>query len=295
MLVRVPSEDHLRRADFFLAERRSVRVGRVGLVGRGVTDVRSHDDEGRPSGLGGRLSVGLLERVHVVRVGNPQDVPAVSLESLLHVLVEGELRVPLDRDVIVVVEKIQLSEPQMTRERRRFRGDSLHEVAVAAKPPHPVIHDLLAGPVEAFREQPFRDRHADGVSESLAERSGRDLHARRVPALRVSRRGRAPLPEILDVVERNTVAGQKQNRVEQHRGVTVGQDEAVAVRPVRIGRVVSKPARPQRVGRGRKRHRRPRVARFRFLNRVHGKRPNRVDAELVELEIRARRRGFVPD
>jgi hypothetical protein len=49
-------------------------------------------------------------------------------------------------------------------------------------------------------------------------------------------RQRAELAEALDLVERHVgVAGEMQQRIEQHRAVAGRQHEAVAVRPVRIG------------------------------------------------------------
>src|SRR5450830_1637037 len=103
-------------------------------------------------------------------------MPAVPFEPFLNVLVEGEASVAFDRDVIVVIEQVQLAEAEMPGERRRFGGDSLHEVAVAAESPHPVVDDLVAGAVEPVREEAFGDRHSDGISESLPERPGCDLN-----------------------------------------------------------------------------------------------------------------------
>ena len=45
---------------------------------------------------------------------------------------------------------------------------------------------------------------------------------------------RAPLPELLELVEREVVAGEVQHRVEEHRRVARGEHEAVAVRPLRV-------------------------------------------------------------
>ena len=76
---------------------------------------------------------------------------------------------------------------------------------------------------------------------------------------------------------------QVQQRVQEHRGVPGRQHEAVAVRPDRIGGVEAQEALPQRVGDGGHRHRRPGVARVRLLDRVDRQRPDRVDAERVDV------------
>ena len=101
-------------------------------------------------------------------------------------------------------------------------------------------------PVELGGQAALGDGHADRVREALAERSGRRLDAGRQAVLRVAGRARAPLPERLEVVQREVVAGQVEERVEEHRGVAGRQDEAVAIRPVRVGRRVAQEARPQR-------------------------------------------------
>ncbi len=74
-------------------------------------------------------------------------------------------------------------------------------------------------------------------------------------------RGRAPLAELLQVVERHAVAGQVQRRVLEDAGVAGRQHEAVAVGPVRIARVVPHLLLVEEVGDRRERHRRPGMAR----------------------------------
>jgi len=77
--------------------------------------------------------------------------------------------------------------------------------------------------------------------------------------------------------------GQMEHRIEQHRGVAIREDEAVAVRPDRVGGVEAEEALPERVGDGGHRHRRSGMARVRLLDRVDRQRANRVDAELVDV------------
>lgn len=66
----------------------------------------------------------------------------------------------------------------------------------------------------------------------------------------MARRLRIELAERLDLIERHLlVAGKMQQRVEQHRAVTGGENEAVAVRPGWIGSVVFQELREQHGGR----------------------------------------------
>src|SRR5450432_3484676 len=98
----------------------------------------------------------------------------------------------------------------------------------------------MAGPIELRREQSLGERHAHGVGETLPQWPGRRFHARRYAHLGMAWRHRVQLPEALYFIERERIAAQMQQRVLQHRAVPVGQDEAVAIWPMRVGRVVTK-------------------------------------------------------
>ena len=80
------------------------------------------------------------------------------------------------------------------------------------------------------------------------------------------------------VVERQVVARQVEQGILQHGGVAAGEDEPVAVGPVGIGGIVPEEPVPEHVGRGGERHGGARVAGLGCLHRVHGQRPDGVDA-----------------
>ena len=134
-----------------------------------------------------------------------QRVPAVGLEALRAVLGgEAQRRRAVERDVVVVVEVDQAAEAELAGERRGLGGDALHEVAVGDDRVDVVVLDL--GP-ERLAQELLGHRHADAVGEALAERPGRDLDARRdvhAVALGVARGERAPLAEVLELVERRS-------------------------------------------------------------------------------------------
>ena len=127
------------------------------------------------------------------------------------------------------------------------------------------------GAVDPAAHQLGGERHPDRIAEALAERSGRGFDARREPVLGMPGRARAPLAEVLDVVERQVVAGQVQDRVEQHRSVPAREHEAIAVRPLRrLGHVAQVPG--EQLDRdSRERHRRAGMAAVGFLHGVDGK------------------------
>src|ERR1035437_3011559 len=171
----------------------------------------------------------------------------------------------------------------MPRQRRGLGGDPLLKVTIGADGVHEMIDQVVARPVELSREAALGNRHPDAVRESLAERSGGPLDTLGMSMLGVAGSERAPLAERLQVLERQPVAGQIEQRVEQHAGVAGGWKEAISVWPAWINGGGAREWRPQRVGHRRHSHRRAGMAGVGLLNGVHGKRPNGVDRELVEV------------
>ena len=111
--------------------------------------------------------------------------------------------------------------------------------------------------------------------------------------LGVAGRLAAPLPECLMSSSETTAlehpalvvhthARQVEHRVEEHRGMAVGEHEAVAVGPGRFGRVVAECACQSAYATRRQAHGGPGVAGIRLLHRVHGQRADRVDRELLD-------------
>ena len=139
-------------------------------------------------------------------------------------------------------------------------------------------------------EQLLGEREADGVGEALAERAGGGLHAGRVADFGMAGRLRVQLAELADLLHRQVVAGEVQQRVLQHRAVAVGEHEAVAVGPRGIRRVVAQVAPPEHLGDLGHAHRHAGMAGVGLLHRVHGERADGVDDVGV---ARRRRSGSV--
>ena len=206
------------------------------------------------------------------------DVPAVRLEPLALVLaVERERGRAVDRDPVVVVDVDELTEPELARDRCRLLADALHEVAVGADRVDEAVDDVVLWPIPAIRQVALRDRDADAVGEPLTEWTGGRLDSRRVPPLGVTRRPRAPLPELLEILERDVVPREVQGRVLEDAGVPRGEDEAVAPGPVRLRRIVTHLLGVEQVRDGGERHRGSRVPGVCLLHRVHRERADRVD------------------
>ena len=269
-----PAVGPLRLAHLLLAEWLAVGLGGVDLVRRAIADVAIDDDQRWTSVLHLEFVKSPGEQLEVVGVAYPGDVPPVAHEAGGDVVRIGDLGTPVDRDVVVVVDPAEVVEPLVPGERGGLAGDTLHEVAVAGEGVDVEVEELEAGVVEA-RRQPLRgDRHPDAGRDPLAERAGGGLDPGGQPVLGMPRALRAELAEALDVVETDRGLadhlvirvdrpdpGQIEERVEQHRGVTVGEDEAVAVRPDRVLGIEAQEPLPEDVGDRRQRHRRPGMAR----------------------------------
>ncbi len=190
---------------------------------------------------------------------------------------------PVDRDAVVVEEDDQLAQPEVAGDRDRLVADPLHQVAVGGDDVGVVVDDVVA---ELCGHQPFGERHADGVAEPLAERTGGGLDAGGDEVLRVPRRLRAELPEVPDLVHRHPLDAEEiEDRIEQHRAVAGGEHEAVAVGPARLGRVEFEVAGEQHgrdIGHA---HRHAGMARFGAFNGIHGERADRIRHTLVLDEV----------
>jgi hypothetical protein len=237
------------------------------------------------------VSSAAFEIVDVVHV---HDVPAIGLEPLADVLVEGECGVALDRDVVAVVDPAQVGEFQVAGDARGLGADAFHHVAVAAHDVDVMVEQRETGLVVARRQPALGDRHADRIAATLPERACRRLDTGGVAIFGVAGGARRELTKLLDVVEADRgMAGllartidlldarQMQQRVEQHRGVADRQHETVAVGPLRRAGIVAQIVAPHRPADRRERHRRARVARVRLLHRVHRQRADRVDLQAL--------------
>ena len=99
-----------------------------------------------------------------------------------------------------------------------------------------------------------------------------------------------PPADVVLVVERQVVAGQVEEAVEEHPRVPGGKDEAVTVGPVGVAGIVAEEARPEDVGHWLGIHRHPRVTGVSLLDRVHAQGAAGVDAEIIEFDSGVRHR-----
>jgi len=159
--------------------------------------------------------------------------------------------------------------------------DTFHHATITQKHVGIVIDDLVARLVEFRRQQLFRHRHSHCIGDTLAERAGGGFNTRRVAVFGMTRGLGMHLAETLQLIHGQIVTRQMQQRVDQHRAVSVRQHEAIAVSPLRVSRVVTQMAVPQYIGDLSHAHRRAGMTRIRLLHSIHRQHANRA-SDVIE-------------
>ena len=281
------AEALLEACDLRAAQLAAVHAVVARLRGQGPADDRGHPDERRPVGDGlGRLDglVQLLDvlgvRREAVREVDVLGVPPVGGVAGFDVFGEGDLRVALDRDPVVVVDQDEVAQVERGGQRGRLRRHPLLHAPVAGDAVHEAVEDGGAGGGVRVEELPVpagTHREADSIRHARAERAGRALDAVGVAELGVAGGPALPLAQVLQVLQFQAVARQVELGVLQHRGVPGGQDEPVAADPARVGRVGAHHLLVEHVRDGRQRDRRARVAVASLLDGVRGQDAGEVD------------------
>ena len=270
-----PPEVLAGQRDFVVAQRGAVTLFLALLVRRAeADDGLAADDGGLVRDLAG-LFDRLLDSFRIMAVDFGNDVPAVGFEPLRRVVVEPAHHIAMaahfavDGNVVVVVEGNQLAQLHGTRQRTGFMGNTFHQTAVAQEHIGVMVDNVVARLVELTGQGAFGKRHADGIGDALPQGTGGRLDARRIAIFRVARGLRMQLTEPLQLFNREFIAGQVQQGIDQHRAMSVGQDEAVAVRPFGVHRIVAQIVVPQNLGNVGHTHGRSRMSGIRFLHGVH--------------------------
>ncbi len=171
-------------------------------------------------------------------VDRADDVPAVGHETQGGVVDEPGRDLSVNGNAVVVVQRHQLVELPGAGQRRGFVADAFHQAAVAQEHIGAVVDHGMVCPIELAGQQLLGQRHAHGIGKSLAQRTRRGFHARRDAVLGMAGGLAVQLAEILQLLHRQVITGEIEQRVQQHRRMSVGQHETIAVKPVWIARVV---------------------------------------------------------
>ena len=117
----------------------------------------------------------------------------------------------------------------------------------------------------------------------LAKGTRGDLDPRGLEGFRVTGGFGAPLPELLEILQANTlVAGEVQQRIEEHAAVAGREHEAIPVEPLGIAGVVAQHLVPEGIGHRRRAHRQAGVAGIGLVDRIDRQEADAVDAEGVD-------------
>ena len=138
--------------------------------------------------------------------GHSQVLPKLALAELAGVLLRARAFISVETGIGHMAD--QLAEAQGPGERAGLVRHALHHAAVAHEHVGMVVDEVEFWPVEMRCEQLLGERHAHAVGDSLTERPGGGLHARRAAELGMARRLRAELAKALELVDRQVVAGQ---------------------------------------------------------------------------------------
>ena len=113
--------------------------------------------------------------------------------------------------------------------------DAFHQVAIRGEDIGVVVHEIGR---ELGVQMPLGKRKANRCRKTLPQRTGCHFNTWRVPYFRMARRFRAPLAEILELIQRHPGrAGKIEDRIKQHRAVTGRENKAIPIRPMGVRRV----------------------------------------------------------
>ncbi len=198
-------------------------------------------------------------------------VPAVSFETLRGIVGKPAFHFAINGDTVVVVERNQFTQSQGAGQRASFVGDTFHQTAVAHKGVGVVIDDIVAVAVKLIGKNFFCQRHTHGIGNALPQWPSGGFNTRRIAVLWMARSFGVHLAEVLQLFDRQIVAAQVQQRINQHGTMAIGQDETVAIGPVGVARVVLEVVVPQDFGDVRHAHWGSGVATVGLLDGVHTK------------------------
>src|SRR6185437_1490931 len=128
-----------------------------------------------------------------------------------HILGLGDVRVVLDRDVVVVVDDDHAAELLVPGQRGGLVADAFLDVAVRADHVDVVVERAGAGGRVRVQQAAFAalgHGHSDRVGDALAQRPGGDLDAGGQPVLGVAGGQAAPGAQRLEVVQGQPVPGE---------------------------------------------------------------------------------------
>ena len=149
----------------------------------------------------------------------------------------------------------------------RFVVDALHQAAIARDYPGPVINQIIA---KDRIQVSLCHRHANCHRKALPQRSGGAFNAFEQKVFRMSGARRAQLAEVANVLHRRArIAGEMQQRVDEHRAMPGRKHKTIAVSPIGARGIKLQVICEEHAGHIGHTHRHARVTGIRSLNGIH--------------------------
>ena len=95
------------------------------LAGRQPKSDMGPDSNNRGAGICFRFLNSQIDRFHIIAIRDGLYMPVISSEARHPVFGEGDFRIAIDRDMVVIIQVNQLPQTEMTCQRSRFGGDTL--------------------------------------------------------------------------------------------------------------------------------------------------------------------------
>ena len=122
---------------------------------------------------------------------------------------------------------------------------AFHHAAVAHADVGVVVNNVQTVFIEFGSQDFFGQSHAYCVGNTLSQWAGCGFHAVGIAIFRMAGGFAVQLAEIFQIINGNVVAGQVQQAVKNHGGMTIGEDKTIAVVEFWVGRIMIEELRPQ--------------------------------------------------
>ena len=231
--LRRPTEFFACTSKFFGTKWGAVRCRGATLGRSAKTDFGFTGDHRR--GVGGFcFGDGGFDGGRVVTV-NRLNIPTSCFKALGVVFRRRKRRRAINGNAVVVKQDDQFGQFHVASHRNGFLRNTFHQATVARDHIGKVIDNVIT--ITGIHDA-LAKGETDRGRNALTQRAGGGFNAFAVAVFRMTGRARAHLTEILDLIKIEIfVSGQVQKRIQKHRTMTCGQDETVAVRPVRMLRI----------------------------------------------------------
>ncbi len=274
----LPSQVGAGGGNLFSAQRRTVGTGRSLEFGAAESDLGGGDDQGGLAGFSlgcgnGSRDLGVVMTVDLLHM------PAGGNKAALNILGPGQVGLAFDGDAVAVVDVDQITQLEVACQSSSLVADPLLQAAVAHQGIDRMVDRLEISGIETLGSHLGGDGHADAVGKTLPQRPGGNLNADGVAEFGMAGGLAAPLTEVLQLVQRQVIAEQVQQRVEQHRAMAGREDETVAVGPAWIIRVEGEIITPQGKGAVGRSHGKTGVTGVGLLNGIGGEETDGIGAK----------------